>query len=149
METTNFLSEHLYVLKQIDDTVNDIEAVDGKFAKIDVIYNLETADEIVTALASGFEKLNKLVLEYMQITSQIDPEYWEQLQRMLSKYEGETGLIERDENGDLHCGDCLVSYNYCRNIVGETVRISHITLNTNHRTRNRYKTFANQIDLVY
>ena len=59
METANFLTEHQFVLKKQQELVNEISKVDDKFANIDVIYNLETADEVLCALASKFEKLNK------------------------------------------------------------------------------------------
>lgn len=149
METANFLTEHQFVLKEQQELVNEISKVDDKFANIDVIYNLETADEVLCAMASKFEKLNKLAMEYIDITSRLDPAYLKQIQQTLSNYEGNIGVIERDEKGNLHCGDCLVSYNHCQDLVGELVIISHITLNTNHHTRNKYKAFANQIDLVY
>ncbi len=149
METTHFLSEHQYVLKQTDDMVDEIETLDDKFANIDVIYNLETADELLCALGNGFEKLNKLYLDYIEISSLINPVYLENTQKLLSSHEGNIGIIEKDERDILHCGDCLVPQNYCQDLVGKMVRISHITLNKNRHSRNKYQTYAYTIDLVY
>ena len=148
METTRFFSESQIVLKQQEELVGNVEKITAKFSESIAKYKLETADELLCALESRMEKLNMHLAEYKRIISMIDPIFMESVQNMFSNIENYIGQIEKDEDGFLHCGKCMVPYTYCQNMIGKKVRISLITFNTNKSSKNKYPTFAKHIDVV-
>ena len=148
MKTTNTYSEHQIVFQQQEELVNDIEKVARKFGEMKIIYSLETADELVSALVSRMNTLNSHIEEYKRISSQISSVHKEEIHQLLSEFENQVGVIESDENGTLHCGSCVVPYNYCHDKVGKKVQLSLITLNKYNQTRNLYPVFAKHIEVV-
>ena len=148
MITTDYLTEHQVMLMNQEELVNEVEEVTGKFCEMELVYSLQTTEEILCSLAKRMETLNKHLAEYKLISSQIDSAQMEEIRRMTASLENYVGIVERDKYGNLHCGNCLVSYRFCRNMVGKKVRISLISLNTNNITRNLYPTFAKHIDEV-
>ena len=148
METNYSFSEHQMVLKQQEELVNEIETVTGKFCAMDILYSLQTADELCCALASRMEKLNVHIEEYRRIIAMMDPDYMDNIQKVFSSQENYVGLIEKDENDFLHCGNSLVPYTYCKDLIGKKVRISQITLNSIKESKLTYPTFAKHIDII-
>lgn len=148
METNIYFSEHLLVLKYQEEVVKEVEKITDKFGEMEVLSSLQSADKILCALASRMEKINVHIAEYKRICSQISPGYMEEIQRLFSDQENYVGMIERDGNGNIHCGNSLVPYKYCQDLVGKKVRLSFITLNVNNNTRKLYPTFAKHIDVV-
>ena len=148
METTRPFSEHQLVLQQQEDLVNDVEKVTDMFSETEVLYSLQTADELLYAWSRRMEKLNMHLMEYKRISSLMKPECAEEIHSLFSNHENHVGQIEKDANGNLHCGDCLVPYNYCKDLVGKKVRLSLITLNSNPYSKNFYPTFAKHIYVV-
>ena len=148
METNIYFSEHQQVLQQQEELVRDVERVTGKFSEADVLYSLQTADEILSALASRMEKINLHIAEYRRLSSQISPGYMEEIHRLFTSLEDYEGVVERDAHGNIHCGPCLVPYKHCQDLVGKRARLSLITLNLNNATRKAYPTFARHIDVI-
>lgn len=148
METINGYSEHQIVLQQLEEHVQDIEKVTRKFGEMEIIYSLETADELISALVSRMKTLISHTEEYKRICSQISTVHKEEIHQLLSEFENQVGVIESDEKGTLHCGNCVVPYNYCHDKVGKKVLLSHITLNKFKQTRKIYPAFAKHIEVV-
>ena len=144
METNYAFSEHQVVLQQQEELVNEVE----KFSEMEVLYSLQTVEEIMCALSSRMEKLNTHVAEYRRICSLMEPGYVEEMQSLFSSIENHVGVLERDKFGNLHCDNCLVAYKFGQSLVGKKVRISIVTLNANKMTRNIYPAFAKRIDVV-
>lgn len=148
METCYSFSEHQVLLKQQEELVNNIEKVASKFCGMDILYSLQTADELFCALTSRLEKLNAHIAEYRRIIAMMDPSYMDNIQKVFSSQENYVGLIEKDENDYLHCGKSLVPYTYCKDLIGKKVKISHITLNSIKDSNLAYPTFAKHIDVI-
>lgn len=148
METNYSFSEHQVVLQQQKEMVKEVEKVADKFSEMDIIYSLQTADELWGALTSRFEKLKKHIEEYNQILSQMNLDFIANIQNLCSNFENSVAIIERDKDDNLHCGDCLVSYNYCQDKVGKKVKLSLVSINTNNISRGQYPVFAKHIEVI-
>lgn len=149
METNYAYSEQQAVLHRVNELVNKVEREAYKFSALDpdTNYILQTYEECTSALSSRMDKLKKDVEELRQINLQIDSAYEAKIQEYLSSFEKTTGWVERDEDHNLHCGDCLISYNFGQNLVGKKVKLSGITLNTNGRAAG-YPVYANHVEVV-
>lgn len=55
------------------------------------------------------------------------------------KYEGQTYMPEKDENGIWHCGECLVVISHWKSGM---MRLKEVSANTNKTTNSRYPLFA-------
>ena len=66
----------------------------------------------------------------------------------VSDYDGKVFPIERDENGNCHCGDCILNWGDAKEYVGKQVRLSNIKPNQKENTKIQYPIRALKFDLV-
>ncbi len=62
-------------------------------------------------------------------------------QSAIDSYEDKKVVIERDDNGNLHGGECLISHKLS-NLVGKEVTLFKVTTNTSNKTKNIYPYFG-------
>lgn len=148
METNYCFSEHQLVLRQQEELVSNLEKVTCKFGKMKILYSLQTTDEVLCALNSRMKELNVHFAEYKRISSLMTSVYMDQIHSMFTNLENYVGIIEQDDQGDLHCGECLVPYTFCKDLIGKKVRLSLITLNSKKDSKKKYQTFAKHIEIV-
>lgn len=72
----------------------------------------------------------------------------EKQETIIEEYEGKEFLLEQDEEENLHCGYCLVSYNQHQKKVGEMVRLHNVEKNTNEELRDKYPYFAKKVKVA-
>lgn len=119
----------------------------------DFIENLQSIDDIVDALKYDIIQLTTHIREYQSLDME--------LQKILSgnivtdgaqefayDHENTESVVECDENGNFHCGKCLVGYNFCQYLIGKKVVISDIVDNTNPYTNIDYPFFAKRVKAV-
>lgn len=72
--------------------------------------------------------------------------------QLISEYEGKTLLLEKDEENNLHCGYCLVSFMNNQDKIGQNVRLSGVMKNTksgkSRKTREMYPLFAKIVEKI-
>lgn len=66
----------------------------------------------------------------------------------VSDYDGKVFPIEQDENGNCHCGDCILNWGDAKEYVGKQVRLSNIKPNQKENTKIQYPIRALKFDLV-
>jgi hypothetical protein len=70
----------------------------------------------------------------------------------IEEYEGKEFLLEQDEEENLHCGGCLVSFMNNQDKIGQKVRLSGVMKNTksgkSRKTREMYPLFAKIVEMV-
>jgi len=66
------------------------------------------------------------------------------LNRLLSPddYNGKEMVVEQDDGGNFHCGECLLSYKSAQWNKGKAVVLSDVAVNTNKNTKDKYPYFA-------
>lgn len=161
METNNYyVSEQQVVLAQQRDAIKQIHHVLGKIFKMinpfknqpemtdKTKYQLESIDEVLAAVLIKMDKTVETIKEFERVDALIEPDYKEEIQKKNLNLEDHVGVVERDEDRNLHCESCLVPYNYCQDMVGKKVRLSLITLNCRAGTRKDYPFFANHVEVI-
>ena len=148
MKTNSIITEQQAVLQKVDDVMTSAVRESSKFTALDAKHNLQKYFEGSVALNSSIEQLNAHLEEYRSISSQIRPDYSDKLLNTLSNLENTVGVVERDSDGNLHCGNCVVAYKHGEEIVGKQVKLSYITLNINKMSRHKYLAFARHVDIL-
>lgn len=67
---------------------------------------------------------------------------------LIEEYEGKTLLLEKDDNGNLHCHYCMVSFVQHKSKVNKMVRLRKVVKNTNPKAKDKYPFFANEVVVV-
>ncbi len=76
-----------------------------------------------------------------------DSQNADEVETQFPEYEGKSFLLEKDEEGNLHCDRCLVSYNQHQDKIEKKVRLHKIVENDKD-TREVYPYFAKKVELV-
>ena len=76
-----------------------------------------------------------------------DSQNADEVETRFPEYEGKSFLLEKDEEGNLHCDRCLVSYNQHQDKIEKKVRLHKIVENDKD-TREVYPYFAKKVELV-
>lgn len=62
-------------------------------------------------------------------------------------YEGKDYVIEQDERGNYHCGQCLLSYKIDNNLLGQVVTLSNVVENST-KSKDIYPCFARKFRIT-
>lgn len=104
----------------------------------------ELSDEV----SEGLEYLKSLIGNFEKSEKGVSSTEFQEQLSYIKNFEGIEGKLERDANGNIHCDNCLVSYKYCKNMVGVTVRLRQITPNYKNESRTLYPLFAKHVEVV-
>lgn len=144
METRR-ISEHELALVQEEELLDNVASLISHF-KIKYLFAPETSVDLSEEVISKKKMLELVISECKQncteMTVQTDTQEW------LSQFEDTVGVLERDEAGNIHCGKIMVSWRFCQDLIGCTVRVSNISLNTRNTSRTSYSVFANHVEVI-
>lgn len=87
--------------------------------------------------------------EYSQheLWKEMKPEWDKQHPDSPESYEGKTIILEKDDNGILHCGKCLVNKRFA-SFVGTRIKLEKVIVNTDKKTYGNYPIYASYMIVV-
>ena len=120
-------------IKSLDDYFNQIGARNLLFS-----FALQLCDIIVYLkhrMQGSNREVNLQDCEYLEVQTPIED------------YEGQVFVLEKDEAGNLFCGECGVSYKH-DNKLGQKVRLRFVEPNSNEEFKEKYPYFAKKVELT-
>lgn len=131
--------------------INDIESDIYLFNEESMPETLQSVEDILWAIRNDIESLpplfQQLKLAMQEFSSLKHESGCNPFLYNPISYEGREVVLERDDRGNIHSGECVVSYNYCADLVGRRVVLNSIQPNINIKTRE-YKYYAQFVRTV-
>ena len=143
---TRPISEHKLVLVQQEELFDEVALLIGQF-KDKYLFAPETSVDLSEDVVSQKKNLEMLILECKQECKH-QTDNIELLSQYKIQYEDYVGVLEQDKSGNIHCDNIMVSWKFCKNLVGCTVKLSNISLNIRDISREAYPVYASHVEVI-